>query len=169
MGEVRLFSTKYKGLKVKTQLIREGPAEEHGSSLSNSEDVARFVESELKNADREHFLSILLNTKNVPIGVDEISIGSLNQSIIHPREVFKTAILASAAALVLVHNHPSGDPEPSREDIKITERLVEAGELLGIPLLDHVIIAGERHFSLCDKGLIKGLEKKEAPKCQNLG
>lgn len=155
MGKLRPFSVKYQGLKVTSQLIREGSVEGYGSRVSSSADVVRLVAADLKNADREHFLSILLNTKNVPIGVDEVGIGSLNHSVVHPREVFKTAILASAASLILVHNHPSGDPDPSSEDLALTKRLRKAGKLLGISVLDHVIIGGEGHLSMLDAGLLQ--------------
>jgi DNA repair protein RadC len=85
--------------------------------------------------------------------VDEVSVGSLNQSIVHPRELFKTALLSSAAAIILVHNHPSGDPTPSREDIEITRRLKEAGEILGVKLLDHIIV-GSSYLSFTERGLL---------------
>jgi DNA repair protein RadC len=95
----------------------------------------------LIHAKREHFVVLLLNARHEVEAIETISIGSLNASIVHPREVFKPAILQSAASVVLCHNHPSGDPEPSEEDLSITRRLVEAGELVGIGVLDHVIIA----------------------------
>ncbi|NOT32990.1 MAG: hypothetical protein HOP12_02345 [Candidatus Eisenbacteria bacterium] len=95
----------------------------------------------LRKAKREHFVALLLNARHEVESLETISIGSLNASIVHPREVFLPAVKASAASLVLVHNHPSGDPEPSEEDLSITKRLVEGGELLGIGVLDHVIIA----------------------------
>ena len=144
----------YAGLKVRIQLVREGTGQEYGKRISSSSDVVDLVGPELKSSDREVFLSVLLNTKNVPIGVEEVSIGSLNQSVVCPRELFKSAVLASASSLILAHNHPSGDPEPSQEDLKITQRLVTAGEILGIRILDHVIVAGVSHLSLLEKGLL---------------
>ena len=95
----------------------------------------------LIRAKREHFVVLLLNARHEVEAIETVSIGSLNASIVHPREVFLPAVAASAASLVLVHNHPSGDPEPSEEDLSITKRLVEGGELLGIGVLDHVIVA----------------------------
>ena len=95
----------------------------------------------LTKAKREHFVVLLLNARHECEEIHTISVGSLNASIVHPREVFKPAILASAASIVLVHDHPSGDPEPSEEDLTITKRLVEVGELMGIGVLDHVIVA----------------------------
>ncbi len=94
-----------------------------------------------------------LNTKNNITGINVVSIGSLNSSLVHPREVFKAAILGNAAAIILAHNHPSGDPSPSPEDLEITRRLVEAGKILGIEVLDHVII-GDRWESLKERGSV---------------
>jgi DNA repair protein RadC len=108
----------------------------------------------LKKAKREHFLVVLLNARHEVASVETISIGSLNASIVHPREVFKPAVLASAASIVLVHNHPSGDPEPSEEDLTITKRLVEVGDLLGIGVLDHVIVAQRGLVSLRSRQLL---------------
>ena len=108
----------------------------------------------LHEEPEEHFCIFCLNTKNKIVGVHTISIGSLNASIVHPREVFKAAMLNNASAIICLHNHPSGDPEPSREDIETTRRLVEAGEILGIRVLDHIIIGEERYLSMGEKGLM---------------
>lgn len=108
----------------------------------------------LLKAKREHFLVLLLNARNEVEGVETVSIGSLNASIVHPREVFLPAVKASAASIALVHNHPSGDPEPSEEDLSITRRLVQAGEILGIGVLDHVIIAARGVVSLRARQLL---------------
>jgi len=108
--------------------------------ISSPEDAAALVREEARTLDREEFGVLLLNTKNGLIKKCTVSRGSLNASIVEPREVFKDAIAASAASMILVHNHPSGDPTPSSEDIAITKRLVKAGELLNISVLDHVII-----------------------------
>ena len=107
----------------------------------------------LMQETKEYFLALHLDGKNKIICVDVVSIGSLNQSIVHPREVFKTALLSSAAAAILIHQHPSGDPAPSREDIAITKRLIEAGELLGIKILDHIII-GNGYVSMVESGMM---------------
>lgn len=107
----------------------------------------------LMHETKEYFISAHLDGKNRIAAVEIVSIGSLNQSIVHPREVFKTALLSSAAAIIILHNHPSGDPTPSREDIEITKRLKEAGELLGIRILDHIII-GETYRSFVEHGLL---------------
>lgn len=115
-------------------------------------DVLNLV-MEMQFLDREHFRVMYLTTKNHVLGIDNISIGSLNSSIVHPREVFKRAIEKSANAIILVHNHPSGDPEPSREDIEVTKRIVDAGEILGIGVLDHLIIGDNSYKSLKELGI----------------
>jgi len=107
----------------------------------------------LNQETKEYFITLHLDGKNRIVCIDEVSVGSLNQSIVHPREVFKTALLSSAAAIVLIHNHPSGDPAPSREDREITRRLKEGGDLLGIRVLDHIIV-GSSYFSFVEQGLL---------------
>lgn len=107
----------------------------------------------LRNETKEYFFALHLDGKNRIICIDMVSLGSLNQSIVHPREVFKSALLSSSAGIILLHNHPSGEPTPSREDIEITRRLKEAGELLGIRVLDHIII-GETYISFLERGIM---------------
>ena len=107
----------------------------------------------LRRETKEYFFAIHLDGKNRICCVDEVSVGSLNQSVVHPREVFKTALLSSAASIILVHNHPTGDSTPSREDISITSRLKEAGEIIGVKLLDHIII-GDSYLSFAGQGLL---------------
>jgi DNA repair protein RadC len=102
---------------------------------------------------KEYFLALLLNTRNQLIRAAEIAVGSLDSSIVHPREVFKEAISASAASVIFVHNHPSGDPEPSADDIGLTKRLAQAGQIVGIDVLDHIIIGDGRYISLKGRGL----------------
>jgi DNA repair protein RadC len=117
------------------------------------EDVNSLMKARLRGKKKEYFLALLLDTRNQLIKVSEISIGSLDTSIVHPREVFKEAISASAAAVIFVHNHPSGDPGASEDDIKLTKRLAEAGELVGIEVLDHIIIGDKKFLSLKREGL----------------
>ena len=121
--------------------------------VKTPDDVVTLVGSRLKGKKKEHFLALLLNTRNQLIKVSEISVGSLDTSIVHPREAFKEAIAASAASVIFVHNHPSGDPEASEDDIKLTKRLAEAGEIVGIDVLDHIIISDKKYLSLKRKGL----------------
>ena len=110
----------------------------------------RFLMEETK----EVFITLHLDGKNRIICVDLVSVGSLNQSIVHPREVFKTALLSNAAAVLLIHQHPTGDPTPSSEDIAITRRLKEAGELLGLKVLDHIIVGESEYLSFVERGLL---------------
>jgi DNA repair protein RadC len=123
--------------------------------ISTPEDVLSLCSAQLRGLDREHFWCLALNTKNQLLKMVEVSIGSLNASIVHPRELFKEAVKVSAASIVLVHNHPSGDPTPSGADVQLTRRLVKAGDVLGIEVLDHVVIGdGGEHSSLRDLGLM---------------
>lgn len=115
-------------------------------------DIHRLLASILRDADREYFYAVLLSTKNHVLALELISVGTLSASIVHPREVFKPAILKSAAAIVVAHNHPSTDLTPSPEDVKFTRRLARAGELLGIPVLDHLIVCDESYVSLREAG-----------------
>jgi DNA repair protein RadC len=122
-------------------------------SLKTPEDIVGLVQGRLKDKKKEYFLAILLDTRNQLIRAAEISVGSLDSSIVHPREVFKEAISASAASVIFVHNHPSGDTEASEDDIALTKRLARAGEIVGIDVLDHIIIGGKSHTSLKRQGL----------------
>lgn len=120
--------------------------------VSGPGDVADLFMREMGALDREHFRAVLLDTKNRILGVRTISIGSLNSSVVHAREVFKAAVHESAQAIVLIHNHPSGLPEPSSEDVAVTRRLAEAGRILGIEILDHVIVGATAFVSLRELG-----------------
>jgi DNA repair protein RadC len=121
--------------------------------LKSPEDVAAEVNSQLKGKKKEHFLVLCLDTRNRLIDRKLVSMGSLDTSIVHPREVFKEAISSCAASVVFAHNHPSGDPEPSKEDVELTRRLVRAGEILGIDVLDHIIICDKSFVSLKARNL----------------
>ncbi|MBU5427218.1 DNA repair protein RadC [Tissierella pigra] len=116
--------------------------------------IANLYMDEMRYLQKEHFRIALLDTKNQIIVTEEISVGTLNASIVHPRDVFKAAIKRNSNSMILVHNHPSGDPKPSNEDINITNRLVEAGNLIGIKVLDHIIIGDNRYISFKEKNLI---------------
>jgi len=126
----------------------EGAPREGKAAIKSPEDVVGVVGSTLKGKKKEHFLALLLDTRNRLIRTSTVSMGSLDSSIVHPREVFKEAISASAASVIFVHNHPSGDPEPSEDDIELTKRLVEVGKLLGILVLDHIIVGDGNYMSL---------------------
>lgn len=132
------------------QSFRSGDAFRIGAP----EDVAALLMVELRQFKQEVLRVLLLNTKNIVIGSFNASLGSVNSSIVHPREVFKEAIRKSATSIILVHNHPSGDPTPSQEDIAATQRIKEAGQLMGIELLDHIIIGDGTFISLREKNLL---------------
>lgn len=137
------------------QEIRE-VSEPFGSyQIKSPDDAQKLAASYIADEDREVFLVMMLNTKNQVVGLHRAHVGSLNASIVHPREVMKSAILNNAASMIVSHQHPSGDPSPSREDIEVTKRLAEAGKILGIELLDHVIVTHTgKHISLKEKGYL---------------
>jgi len=133
-------------------LVSEGGHTAPSGLLRDSTAAAAALRPCFVDLDREQFLVCCLDAKNVSIGVNIVSIGTLTLSIVHPREVFKPAILLNACAIIAVHNHPSGDPTPSAEDRTLTTRLREAGDLLGIRLLDHLILGDDRLYSFADQG-----------------
>jgi DNA repair protein RadC len=141
---------------VKVQMIKDGTIEYGKRAIRNPQDLAELGMKFLKHADREMFLLVCLNTRNHINCIHLVSIGTVNASLVSPREVLKIAILSNASEIALLHNHPSGDVEPSEDDLKITNRLTECGELFGIQLLDHVIISDDGQYqSFMEKGLIK--------------
>ena len=127
---------------------------ESGQPLRSSEDVFNHFRDVLAKEKREFFYVVLLNNKNRKLRDVKISEGSLTSSLVHPREVYNPVIRESAAAVIFVHNHPSGDPAPSPEDIEITRRLKEVGEVMGVRVLDHVVIGHDRYFSFSDRGML---------------
>ena len=138
------------------RLVRDGSVKAETKLADSPERVAAIVraywgEGEL---DREHLVCLMLNARSQVIGINTVSVGTLSASLVHPREVYKPAAVLGAAGVVVVHNHPSGNCEPSADDRDTTRRLVRAGEIMGIPCLDHVIIAGDSFFSFREKGLI---------------
>ncbi|WP_408020191.1 DNA repair protein RadC [Sporosarcina sp. USHLN248] len=120
--------------------------------IKSPEDVAAFLMTDMSSLLQEHFVVLFLNVKNEVLHKQTIFIGSLNSSIVHPREIYREAVKRSAASIIAAHNHPSGNPSPSPEDIDVTKRLVEAGSIIGIDLLDHIIIGDHRFISLKEKG-----------------
>ncbi|WP_373845515.1 JAB domain-containing protein [Clostridium sp.] len=125
-------------------------------SMGNKFDVVSSLSNLIKEKDREYFVVISLNTKLFVNSINVVSIGSVNSTIVHPREVFKVAVLSNATCIIVAHNHPSGDVMPSREDIDVTHRLKEASEIMGITLLDHIIVAFQNPeiYSFKENGLI---------------
>lgn len=120
--------------------------------IRSPQDAAEILTEQLRYLQKEHFVCLFLNTKNHVIGQETLSMGSLNASIVHPREVFRAAIKCSSASIICAHNHPSGDPTPSPEDISLTSRLLKAGEIVGIEVLDHLIIGDNGFVSLKEQG-----------------
>jgi len=140
--------------KVQISLVKEVYVSSTVYGCSESVAQSEIAKKELRNSDREKFICLHFNVKNQIISYEVVSIGSLSSSIVHPREVFKAAILANAASVLFMHNHPSGSIEPSIDDIEITNRLCKAGGILGIDILDHLIITKDNYFSFKQKGLI---------------
>ena len=138
----------------KIQLIKDGNQISNRKQVTSPTVAADILKEMLSNQDREHFVIVLLNKKNHITGINTVSIGSLDASIIHPREVIKPAILANAAAVIFAHNHPSGDPTPSNEDQTITKHLKNALDLMAIEVKDHIIIGENCFFSFKEKGMI---------------
>lgn len=122
--------------------------------ITSPKDVADLLINEMNSLNQEVLKLILLNTKNIMIGVKDVFKGSLNTSIVHPREIFSEAVKKGSANIIICHNHPSGDPTPSKEDINLTIRIKQCGELMGIGLLDHIIIGNNKYISLKEKGII---------------
>jgi len=147
----KMYLDDFPGMKYRVNLIRESDDASEWNPLSNPKDVFGYIKP-LQDKDREYFVAIFLNAQNIPLGVHLISIGDLTRSIVSPRESFKAAILASACSCVFAHNHPSGNPEPSEADIKITRILKNAGELLGIPVYDHIIVGNDSYYSFQESG-----------------
>ena len=142
-------------IKVKSLEIREIEySYEKRPKINGMDDVIKAVKPMIADANKEFFVTLYLNTKNGIIRQEVISVGSLNANIVHPREVFRTACLVSASSIIVAHNHPSGDPTPSREDIELTKKLVESGKIMGIDVLDHVIIGHDSCYGFQEMGLL---------------
>ena len=130
-------------------------AAEKFETIHGPEDVAAYAMPHFRYELREHFAVMLLDTKNHVLGMPTVSVGSLSASIVHPREVFRVAIQQAAASIILLHNHPSGDPSPSQEDIAVTEQLIKVGKIMDLPVLDHIIIGDNNFISLKEQGMVK--------------
>ena len=139
---------------VSIKMVKESSFLYQTRTISSPKDAYEMIKERLEDSDREQFIIACLNTKNEPTNISVVSVGTLNKAIVHPREVFKTAILSNAEIIVAFHNHPSGETTPSQQDIQLTNRLYEAGELLGIKLLDHLIIGDGTFTSLKEKGYL---------------
>ena len=140
---------------VRVEIVREPASTYSGEgSISLATQVLPYLE-QIRFADREQFACIHLNARSAPLGIEIVSVGSLSASLVHPREIFKAAIMNNAAAVILAHNHPTGDPSPSSQDLELTKRLCQAGEILGIEVLDHVIVTPRENFlSMKEAGIL---------------
>ena len=127
---------------------------EHRQKIESAKDIFKLLKNDLGDKKKEHFKVLSLDSRNKLISIDNVSVGTINTNLVHPREVFKTAIQHLAVSIILVHNHPSGDTEPSEADLEITKRLIESGKIMGTDILDHIIITKNKFFSFKDKGLI---------------
>lgn len=132
--------------------VRNAGKNEKRYTIRSPEDAASYLMADMTSLTQEHFVVLFLNVKNEVLHKKTIFIGSLNSSIVHPREIYREAVKYSAASIICGHNHPSGSPDPSPEDIEVTKRLAEAGSVMGVELLDHVIIGDHQFLSLKEKG-----------------
>ena len=139
---------------VSIKMVKESSFLYQTRQILSPNDAYEMIKEQLEGLDREQFIIACLNTKNEPTNISVVAVGILNKAIVHPREVFKTAILSNAASIMAFHNHPSGETTPSQQDIQLTNRLYEAGELLGIKLLDHLIIGDGIFTSLKENGYL---------------
>ena len=145
----------------RVQLVRDGSCKLPGRCCNGPSEAVTLFRALVGDADREHLVAIFLDTQNRFIGVHTISIGNLDSAGAHPREVFKAAILANAASIVLAHNHPSGECSPSRADLKMTGEMVQVGNMLGVPIMDHVVVGEPSYVSLLTLGAVPGLSTGE--------
>jgi DNA repair protein RadC len=149
----------YKGYKVSVRLVREGLDEHNPVRITGADAAYKFMKG-LESSDRERFYSLCLHPEGHVVGCEEVASGSMEKVLVHLREVFKSAILSSSSALVVVHNHPAGNSEPSLQDAELTRQLYEAGELLGIQLLDSIVIGRDSYYSFEEAGMMKMYRRK---------
>lgn len=140
---------------VQCQLVKEKTMTYDFKNISTPLDGAKIIKAYIGNSDREHFVIACLDTRNNITAIHTVSIGTINETSVHPREVFKIAILANSASIIIAHNHPSGDTSPSEEDVEVTKRIVYAGKILGIEVLDHIVIGDDEEYtSFKESGLM---------------
>lgn len=143
---------------VSIRLVEEPPLYSN-RALQTAQDVLDTVGEEIRKYDRELFCILNLRSKNQVINMNIVSMGTLSTALVHPREVFKSAILSNAAGIMLIHNHPSGECSPSKVDIEVTKRMAEAGDLMGITVLDHIIVGEQEYYSFRETGMLKSTSK----------
>ncbi len=147
----------FRAARVRVELVREpGPEFPELPVFRNAFDIYAFLREEMGVWDRERFVTVILDNRHRLLGVEEVSTGSLTASLVHPREVFKAVLLANAAAFIVAHNHPAGDPTPSKEDIELTRRLKAGADIFGIRLLDHIVVGHGRYVSFVEDGYLSG-------------
>ena len=139
---------------VSIHLVREKSILWEYRKINNPTDAYNLLRDFLSDIDREKFIVVCLNTKNEPVNINTVSVGSINSTLVKPMDVMKTAILSNCNKILLAHNHPSGDPSPSKDDLAMTERIRNAGKILGIEIVDHIIIAGKKYYSFLEKQLM---------------
>ena len=142
----------YRIANIKLMVVRESAIPSETRKITTSRDLYALLREYFSGHDREEMVVVMLNMKHAVTALHTVAIGSLSQSVVHPRETFKAAITMNAAAIILAHNHPSGDPSPSDDDRLLTTRLKQVGELIGLPVLDHLVIGTDRYVSFADKG-----------------
>lgn len=140
--------------KYRLMMVRDGSVRIRKAKLTAPEVAFDLLKSYLKDLDREHFVVVALDVRMAPLGINTVSIGAVDATVVHPREVYKFAILSNATSILLGHNHPSGDPTPSKDDIELTKRLVSTGKVLGIDVTDHLVIGNGDYYSMKRQGLI---------------
>lgn len=140
---------------VSLKMVRESSVVYKDRKVTSPQQAVKLMEPFLLDSDREKFVVLCLDTRKQPTAISTVAVGTLNDCLVHPREVFKIAILSNAASIIVYHNHPGGDPTPSQSDLNVTNKLVGAGEVMGIQVLDHIIIAKEDHYqSLRESGMM---------------
>mgnify|MGYP000854761799 CR=1 FL=1 len=139
---------------VKLSVVKDSNFHSKTKKINTPIDAAKVAQDYLRGADREHFIALILDTKNRIMNIHIISIGTLDSALVHPREVFKSAIITNAASIIIAHNHPSGECYPSTEDLAITRRLIDAGRLLGIPVLDSIVVSDYSYLSIREENLV---------------
>jgi len=155
LAEEKMTKTKQASIPIyRVTLVREGKMPTYESRIRSSANAFTVLQEFMEGSDREVFVVMCLDRKNGLIGLNLVSVGSLSSSIVHPREVYKPAILSNASSVILSHNHPSGDPLPSQEDRALTARLVQAGKVLGVEILDHIIVGNGRYYSFADENML---------------
>lgn len=154
-GRLIMEERNYRIPVIKLSVVKESVLKYQTKKVSCSTDAYGIAKKMIGNNDREEMIAMMLDSKNNIMAVHPVSVGTLNLSLVHPRETFKAAIVHQASGIILAHNHPSGDCTPSKEDIELTDRLKKCGDLLGIRILDHIVVGDDRYYSFADEGKLQ--------------